>query len=432
MDQVGLVAANQDFETEFKLDPSGTLQIKNKEQVNRHKITAERISSTSFKAVLSRVQYGIYEEKRAVLVVFEFSFGYQRNSHHRINYASINIEFTKTCDAKFTPPSPYEPNDDPVVAKILPVQIFGKTTETGDGGVSFSPNSPKSMTLTIVFKGWELEPKLEHTEPAGDSLLLEADTYGDDDHTMDNNIEFRLLELNSLKTGILQKVKAAAIVILPQGVSPKIKAKLVVKPSVVFSVNPLRLIPRNDDPIFLDGITEKGDPIVIGRDFSQSRYPWMSIIVTRGEEKVSLQFVDQPHSRSHSLQVLSKSLTSPSAKNSCCFRIRKIAHGLIPETFQKIIAPSNPQTVCIKSWAPDAGSEDSQYWLVATIDQEPNFFGPVEEKSFRLPRNTDDSESLIADINFLGMTTLAFPKVAEVTVEYATSLFLCFFSFSFD
>lgn len=400
--------------------------------MNRHKITAERISSTSFKAVLSRVQYGIYEENRAVLVVFEFFFSYQRNSHHRINYASINIEFTKTCDAKFTPPSPYEPNDDPVVTKILPVQIFGKTTETGDGGVSFFPNSLRSMTLTIIFKGWKLEPKLEHIELAGDDLLLEADTYGDDDHKMDNNIEFRLLELNSLKTGILQRVTAAAIVTLPQGVSPKIKAKVVVKPSVVFSLNPLRLIPRNDDPIFLDGVTEKGDPIAIGRDFSQSYFPWMSIIVTRGEQKVSLQFWDQAHSRSHSLQVLSKSLTSPSATKSCCFRIRKIAHGLIPETLQKIISPSNPDTVCIKSWTPEADSEDSQHWLIATIDQEPNFFGPVGEKSFRLPRNTDDSESLIADINFLGMTTLAFPKVAEVAVEYATSLFPYFFFLSFD
>lgn len=285
------------------------------------------------------------------------------------------------------------------------------------------------MTLTIIFKEWKLEPKLEHTETAGDDLLLEADTYGDDDHKMDNNIEFRLLEIKSLKTGILQRVTAAAIVILPQGVSPKIQVKLVVKPSVVFSVNPLRLLPRNDDPIFLDGVTEKGDPIAVGRDFSQSHYPWMSIIVTRGEEKVSLLFLDQLHTSSHSLQGISKSVTSSSTTNSCCFRIRKIAHGLIPETLQKIISPSNPKTVCIKSWAPEADSEDSQYWLIATVDQEPNFFGLIGEKSFRLPRNTDDSESLIADINFLGMTTLAFPKVAEVTVEYATSLFFIIFSF---
>lgn len=287
MEQVSLVAANEDFETNFKPEPSGTLQIKNKAQVNRHKISAERISSTSFKAVLSRVQYGIYEKNRAVLVVFEFSFGYQKNSHHRINYASINIEFTKTCDASFTPPSPYEPNDDPVVTKILPVQIFRKTTETGEGGVSFFSGSPRSMALTIIFKGWELEPKLEHTEATGESLLVEADTYGDDDHKMDNNIEFRLLEIKSLKTGILNRITAAAVVLLPQGESPKIKAKLVVKPSVVFSVNPLRLLPRKDDPIFLDGITEKGDPSAFGSDFSQSKYPWMSIIVTRGEENVS-------------------------------------------------------------------------------------------------------------------------------------------------
>lgn len=143
------------------------------------------------------------------------------------------------------------------------------------------------MALTIIFKGWQLEPKLEHAETAGEDLLVEADTYGDDDHKMDNNIEFRLLEIKSLKTGILQRITAAAVVLLPQGESPKIKAKLVVKPSVVFSVNPLRLLPRRDDPIFLDGITEKGDPVAFGSDFSQSKYPWMSIIVTRGEEKVS-------------------------------------------------------------------------------------------------------------------------------------------------
>lgn len=152
MEQVNLVAANQDFETFFKLDPSGTLQIKNKAQVNRHKITAERISSTSFKAVLSRVQYGIYEKNRAVLVVFEFSFGYQKNSHHRIHYASINIEFTKTCDARFTPPSPYEPNDDPVVTKILPVQVLRKPTETGEGRVFLFSGSPRIMALIVFFK----------------------------------------------------------------------------------------------------------------------------------------------------------------------------------------------------------------------------------------------------------------------------------------
>lgn len=90
-----------------------------------------------------------------------------------------------------------------------------------------------------------------------------------------------------MKTGILNRITAAAVVLLPQEESPKIKAKLVVKPSVVFSVNPLRLLPRKDDPIFLDGITEKGDPSAFGSDFSQSKYPWMSIIVTRGEENVS-------------------------------------------------------------------------------------------------------------------------------------------------
>lgn len=151
MEQVNLVEANQDFETDFELDPSGTLQIKNNSQVNRHKITAERISSTSFKAVLSRVQYGIYEKSRAVLVVFEFSFGYQKNSHHRIQYASINIEFTKTCDARFTLPSPYEPNDDPVVTKILPVQVLRKPTDTGEGGVSFFSGSLRIMALIVIF-----------------------------------------------------------------------------------------------------------------------------------------------------------------------------------------------------------------------------------------------------------------------------------------
>lgn len=139
--------------------------------------------------------------------------------------------------------------------------------------------------------------------------------------------------------------------------------------------------------------------------------------------------MDQPHSSSHRLQVISESATSSSATNSCCFRIRKIAHGLIPETVQKIISPSNPKIVRIKSWAPEADSKDSQSWLIATVDQKPNFFGIVGEKSFRLPRNTDDSESLIADMNFLGMTTLAFPEVAEVTVEYATRLFLYIFFF---
>ena len=152
MEQVNLVAANQDFETDFRLDPSGTLQNKTKAQVNRDKITAERISSTSFKAVLSRVQYGTYEKNRAVLVVFEFSFGYQKNSHHRIQYASINIEFTKTSDARFTPPSPYEPNDDPIVKKILPVQVLRKPTETGEGGVSSFSGTPRIMALIFIFK----------------------------------------------------------------------------------------------------------------------------------------------------------------------------------------------------------------------------------------------------------------------------------------
>lgn len=140
--------------------------------------------------------------------------------------------------------------------------------------------------------------------------------------------------------------------------------------------------------------------------------------------------MNQPHSSSHKLQIISKSAASSSATKSCCFRIKKIAHGLIPETVQDIISPSNPNIVRIKSWAPEADSEDSQSWLIATViinDQEPNFFGLVGEKSLRLPRNSNDSESLIVDINFLGMTTLASPKVAEVTVEYA--LFFILFSF---
>ena len=136
---------------------------------------------------------------------------------------------------------------------------------------------------------------------------------------------------------------------------------------------------------------------------------------------------------SRALQIIPKSVTSSSATgNPCCFRIRKIAHDLTPETVQDIISPSNPNIVRIKSWAPETDSEDSQSWLVATVlinDQGPNFFGLVGEKSLRLPRNSNDSESLLIDINFLGMTTLASPKVTEITVEYETSLFLYFFSF---
>ena len=136
---------------------------------------------------------------------------------------------------------------------------------------------------------------------------------------------------------------------------------------------------------------------------------------------------------SRALQIISKSVTSSSAaRNLFCFRIRKIAHDLTPETVQNIISPSNPNVVRIKSWAPEANSEDSQSWLVATVlinDQEPNFFGLVREKSLRLPRNLNDSESLIVDSNFLGMTTLASPRVTEITVEYATCLFLYFFFF---
>ena len=281
---------NSDYQTEFELDTrSGNLlKIHNEKEVNREIITARRINNTLFHCLLKTVQYGTWDHLPAALLVFDFHFGYRDACRDRFTEAVIEIEFEETINSQFEVPDPRNKNNDPEVKLLAPVRVLG------------NPSKEK------VSSKWFLEGNLTYQIPLGPQagvtphkekevsserqrrMWLNGDRDSDDYHRHHNRIVWRTGENKVEETGILHNFPAATVIILPRDPKNCVKAKVVVTPHVAFSANPVRLFPKRDDPIFLDRTLSKGPQYEAGRDFSDSDYPWETIVKIPTEYEVKL------------------------------------------------------------------------------------------------------------------------------------------------
>ena len=289
-------ALNADFHTDFELDTTSgnLLKIRNEEdEVNRTKITARRINNTLFSCLLKTVQYGTWDHLPAALLVLDFHFGYRDGCRDRFTSAVIEVEFQETTNARFEAPDPRNKNNDPEVKLLAPVRVLGE------------PSKEKHVSK------WFLEGNLTYQIPFGPQagvtphkekkvsserqrrMWINGDPDSDDYHRHHNRVVWTTGENRVEETGILHYFPAATVIALPNDPQHCVKAKVVVTPHVAFSVNPIRLFPKRDDPIFLDRVNAKGPQYEDGRDFGDPDYPWESVIKIPTEYEVRLMFIMQ-------------------------------------------------------------------------------------------------------------------------------------------
>jgi hypothetical protein len=281
------IMLNGDIETDFQLDESSeaTLQIRHDGEINRTKITAQDISSTSFAAKLNHVQYGKWSGQDAVLLKFSFEFRFQNESIKRFTAASIRITLQETKDATLSEPSPRNPKNDPHIARIAPVQVCGELKKESKSR-HWQISVPVKYTGFGVEAGGEGEVGVDTVADVDHRMWINGFTDGDDEHHDDNIAVWETQENAVQDSGILHRFPAALVAILPKGPKHLIKLTGQVTPTIAFSLNPLRLRQKKDDPVFLDRETQKGDPIAPDLDFKSPEFPWDEVVKIPSEYSV--------------------------------------------------------------------------------------------------------------------------------------------------
>jgi len=287
------MSLNGDFETYFDVDEASktTLRIYNNGVTNREKITAQDLSGISFSAKLTHVQYGTYNGADAVLLRFYMGFQFRHNSRKRITFAMMRFMLEETQDSSFTPHSPRNPLNDPVIRVLSPVQVTGEiTTESVNRKWSLSvPIQYQSFGMTAGPEfGFETEAAFvqEHR------MWILGGTTSTDDHHEDNIARWEMSENKSQESGILHRLPVAIVATLPSDPPLPVKVTGTVETSVAFSLNPVRLKQKRDDPIFLDRKTGKGSPVAPGLDFGSQDFPWHEVV------QLSCELEDKLHAHS--------------------------------------------------------------------------------------------------------------------------------------
>ena len=281
---------NADYVPEIELVDDNILRIKHDGHENRERITAYRVGSTRYSAVLETVQYGKFQGEDAALLVFHFHFGFREKHLDRYYFATIRIEFEETGDAQFTRPEPRNFANDPEVKMVIPVQIYGnldpkKKTRTWNlaGSITASAPVPSAPQLSVNPSGGGQN---EYSTNYRMNILGELDS--NDDHPNFHNAALWTTEENAVhSSGILHNWKSAVVITMPKHPSRPVKATMRIEASAKFSLNPARLWPRRDDPILLVKGVSKGKQYTQNIDFDDPQFPWTDVVRIPAEYEVS-------------------------------------------------------------------------------------------------------------------------------------------------
>jgi len=273
------MSLNADFETEFDLDESSDAILRvNHDGMsrNREKITADDLRSTGFKARLTHVQYGTYNSQPAVLLRFKFEFRYRNESVRRFKRATIKLTLEETKDESLKDPEPRKYENDPHIVIIGPVQVCGEV-KTEDSKRTWNVSVPIQYENFGVTAGPEFGFGEERNWNQDHRMWINGYRTSDDDHYKDNEVTWDTQENKQQGSGILHYWSAALVALLPSNPPNPVKLKAVVQPTIAWSINPLRLKSKNDDPVYLDRVTGVGDPICSDKDFNASDFPWSEV-----------------------------------------------------------------------------------------------------------------------------------------------------------
>jgi len=273
------MAVNGDFQTGFEIDDSAkaVLSIQNRSATNRDKVTADQIGSTSFSAKLSHVQYGTYNGKSAALLVFNFHFGFRNGSWKRITSASITLKFEETTGPDLKYPAERNPDNDPIVVAIAPIQVCGEVT-TVQKSKKWNISVPLQVQQAGIQAGAQIGLEAQSDFPKDNRMWLVGSSLSEDDHGADNWVSWEINENSAQESGILHHFPGTVVITLPENPEHHVKITGLIRPFVAFTVNPLRLKQKRDAPVYLDRETTKGTQYAPGVDFKDKSFPWDEIV----------------------------------------------------------------------------------------------------------------------------------------------------------
>ncbi|MCJ1309116.1 hypothetical protein MMC25_002771 [Agyrium rufum] len=279
-----MTQVNGDLSTDFVLDTSDGPRLRISHDgltPNRTKITGNEIGSTSWSAKLTLVQYGTYAKKPAVLLRFSFTFDYNaESSTKRITSASIKLSFKETSGPDLSPPSPRNRLNDPKIVLFAPVQICGDV-QTVENTRRWHITIPVQLQTFggLLTASPEYMYSTEAKTIRNHHMWLTGMAQGDDFHwDGDNEMKWTIQENKANETGILRSFPGAVVLTLPENPKLPVKMTATVKPFVAFSFNPERLLQKRDDAVYLDRVTEKGEPVLKGMDFADTKFPWADVL----------------------------------------------------------------------------------------------------------------------------------------------------------
>lgn len=180
-----------------------------------HKVLNER---TYITADLERVIYGNFNHKPACLIVFDFKFRFEADSHLRFKRAEIAVSFKATPNGTRKPVS----GDDPVIYNFAPKRIYGNLTMENCSW-SYGVELPCMVSLSPAQIG--VQPYLGKTSSfqRGHCMEIYGREFKDADHSEENEVIWVIKENSKQKNGIPDGLKFAIILGYTEGFQANIK-----------------------------------------------------------------------------------------------------------------------------------------------------------------------------------------------------------------
>ncbi|KAI3320727.1 hypothetical protein HD806DRAFT_505978 [Xylariaceae sp. AK1471] len=272
--------ANFEFSDEIEIDT--LLGIRNESRVNRPLATQEHIGKTSYSAYVNHIQYGTFSGRPACLLGLDFSFRFPSLSAGRFSSAEIEVTFEKALNTSKPSLRSTDASLDPIVANFAPKHMIGQVKER-ESSRALELEIP--VTFGVPFGSVGLTASWSKTTSFTEEGRLEilGNLAQDDEHDEGaNSVQWDLNENKVSKEGIIRSFRG--VVLLYHQPQEAFWMRVSVKPVVKFSLDPRRLLTKRlvgdkDDPVLLDGYTERGEArCLANRSFDSADFPWHIIL----------------------------------------------------------------------------------------------------------------------------------------------------------
>lgn len=271
--------------TILELDPhAGDLAHAGGSDVNRknvlHKILNER---TYITADLERVIYGSFDRKPACLIVFNFKFRFEADSHLRFKRAEIAVSFKATPDGSHK----CRPKDDPVIYNFALKKMYGNLTMENNSW-TYGIELPCMVTLGPAQFGAQPYVEKSSSFKKGHRMEIVGREFKDAEHDQENEVIWSIKENGKQKNGIPEELKFAVIV----GYTGRFQADIKVTAETDFRLKLFGWPWSKDDPVLFRPTEGSGMPIETPRwfpDFETIRSEeWAELVPYWREWEVSL------------------------------------------------------------------------------------------------------------------------------------------------